>query len=143
MKINIDQIPPEGLTLGETIPPKSLELDTEIAQLCSPIQIKADVLKITNVVTVDLNLNTQINFICSRCLNEFRVVLKKKLKLNYQVDNGQYGIDLNPEIRQDIILGYPIKSLCKPDCKGLCPGCGKNLNVGECSCKKEKGKGDG
>jgi len=134
MKINIDQIPPQGLTLEETIPPKSLELDTEIAQLSSPIQIKADVAKITNAVTVELNLNTQINFICSRCLNEFAVSLKKNLKLNYQVDKGQHEIDLNTDIRQDIILEYPIKPLCKPDCRGLCPRCGKNLNEGICGC---------
>ena len=36
----------------------------------------------------------------------------------------------------DIILNYPQKYLCKDDCKGLCPECGKNLNEGDCGCNK-------
>jgi len=134
MKINIDQIPPQGLTLEETIPPKDLELETELVQSCGPVQVKADVFKITNAVTVDLNLNAPVTFICSRCLNEFEVILNKNLKLGYQVDKTQHEIDLTPGIRQDIILEYPIKPLCRPDCKGLCPRCGRNLNEGKCSC---------
>jgi uncharacterized protein len=134
MKINIDQIPPQGLTLEETILPKGLELDTEVVQSRGPIQIEADVSKITNAVTVDLNFSAPVTFICSRCLNEFEVILKKNLKFNYRVEKTQHEIDLNPDIRQDIILDYPINPLCKPDCKGLCPKCGKNLNEGKCKC---------
>ncbi len=134
MKINVDQIPPQGLTLEETIPPQRLELDAEVVRSCGSIEIKAGVSKITNAVTVDLNLNAPLTFICIRCLNEFEVILKKNLKLNYRVERTQHEIDLNPDIRQDIILDYPINPLCKPDCKGLCPRCGKNLNEGKCSC---------
>ena len=39
--------------------------------------------------------------------------------------------------RTAFILGMDTKTLCSEDCKGICPGCGVNLNQGSCTCKKE------
>ena len=44
-------------------------------------------------------------------------------------------LDLDELIREDILLELPTKFLCKEDCKGLCPVCGKNLNEGPCGCE--------
>ena len=44
-------------------------------------------------------------------------------------------MDLDELIRTDILLELPTKFLCKEDCKGLCPTCGKNLNEGACNCQ--------
>jgi uncharacterized protein len=90
--------------------------------------------RITNAVTVDVTMNAPIEACCSRCLNDFEIYFKKNIELNYPVDNLEPFIDLDPDIREEIILDYPLKPLCKPDCKGLCPKCGKNLNEGGCSC---------
>ena len=46
-------------------------------------------------------------------------------------------IDLAPIVREEGILAIPIQALCKPDCKGLCPHCGQDLNEGACDCKTE------
>ena len=51
------------------------------------------------------------------------------------VENMQ--LDLSELVRSDVILNLPAKFLCKPDCKGICPGCGKRLNFEECACKPE------
>lgn len=51
------------------------------------------------------------------------------------VENMQ--LDLSELVRSDVILNLPSKFLCKPDCKGICPGCGKRLNFEECVCRKE------
>ena len=45
-------------------------------------------------------------------------------------------LDLDSLVREDMILALPAKILCRDDCKGLCQYCGKNLNLGSCSCKK-------
>ncbi len=134
MKININQIAPEGLILEEEIPVASLDLETEIIKFRGPVRIKAKVFKITNALTVDLTLNCSAYAICSRCLNEFEIDLNKKLRLNYPVSKQELTLDLGPDIREEIILDYPLKPLCIPNCKGLCPKCGKNLNEGGCSC---------
>ena len=46
---------------------------------------------------------------------------------NYQIDMAAYATAL-------IFLDMPMTALCSPDCRGLCPECGANLNVSQCSC---------
>jgi uncharacterized protein len=134
VKIVVDQIPPEGLSLAEEINPQAWDLDTEIIKFRSPVKIRARISRITNAVTAKLSLEAAMHSICSRCLEEFDIDFKKDIELNYLADNEVLAIDLDPDIREEIILDYPAKPLCKVDCRGLCPKCGKNLNKGGCSC---------
>lgn len=48
-------------------------------------------------------------------------------------------LNLDALAREDILLELPTKFLCRPDCKGICPTCGKNLNDGPCGCSAEQG----
>lgn len=134
MKININQIPAEGLILEQKLDPQELVLETEITRFPESVKVKTKITKITNTVTVDFDLNTKISIDCSRCLDEFEIDFKKTFQLSYPVDKSGTTIDLDPDIREEIILEYPIKPLCRSDCKGLCPKCGKNLNEGNCNC---------
>lgn len=43
-------------------------------------------------------------------------------------------VDLEPLARQALVLELPLAPLCRPDCKGLCPRCGADLNLGPCGC---------
>ena len=45
-------------------------------------------------------------------------------------------IDLGAALREQILLALPPAPLCREDCKGLCPTCGKDLNEGECGCDR-------
>ncbi|MBI2174769.1 MAG: DUF177 domain-containing protein [Candidatus Omnitrophica bacterium] len=42
-------------------------------------------------------------------------------------------VDITDDVRQEIILAYPMIPVCREDCKGLCISCGQNLNVAACS----------
>ena len=134
MKIDIRQIPPEGLSLKEEINPKDLELDTEIVSFELPIIVEAFAQRVSNTVVVRLNITGAMNEVCSRCLAGFNIEINKKLNLNFSLDKSERFIELDPDIREEIMVDYPMKPLCKSDCKGLCPKCGKNLNEGGCSC---------
>ncbi|MCX5703654.1 MAG: DUF177 domain-containing protein [Candidatus Omnitrophica bacterium] len=150
MKIEINKIPLEGLTLEEESTAAALDLETDIINFKGSIKIAAGVSKITNAVTVRVALDALMHTSCSRCLDEFEIKFKKKIALNYPVEKAQLvidtstslsvngersrTIDLDPDIREEIILDYPIKPLCKPDCQGLCLKCGRNLNEGKCNC---------
>lgn len=46
-------------------------------------------------------------------------------------------IDLEPLLRDALALALPLNPLCQPECKGLCPHCGKDLNEGPCDCREE------
>lgn len=80
---------------------------------------------------------------CVRCLDPFKQSLKWTVTELYAFDprnmtesellvpeDGQ--IDLTPIFREYALLEFPISPVCKPDCKGLCPVCGENLNRVDC-----------
>jgi len=134
VKLDTRRISFEGITCNEEIDPQTLDIQTEVIKFRRPINVTAQVSKVTNAVSVSLALNTAMQAICSRCLGEFEIELKKNLKLNFTVNQTSPVIDLDPEIREEMMLDYPIKPLCSPNCKGLCQKCGKNLNEGGCSC---------
>lgn len=134
MKIEINKIPAEGLELEEDLDPQDLDIATEQIKFKEPLKVSAKAIKITNTISVDIIVCGQMNLVCGRCLVEFQRELRQNLKLNFIVDNDKLFIDLDPEIRQEIILNYPWKIVCKPDCKGLCPRCGADLNKGKCNC---------
>ncbi len=48
-------------------------------------------------------------------------------------------VDLQPAIREQLLLALPMGVVCREDCKGLCPSCGKSLNEGACGCKPDAG----
>jgi uncharacterized protein len=84
-----------------------------------------------------------INLECVRCLTSFQQTLNidftelYAFSKRYITDSGlimpETGIiDLNPVLRDYILLEIPISPLCRPDCKGLCPICGNNLNESTC-----------
>jgi len=43
---------------------------------------------------------------------------------------------LEDVLREQVLLSLPARTLCKPDCKGLCPRCGKNRNLEACTCEE-------
>jgi len=86
---------------------------------------------------------------CDRCLTEVQQTLTCKIgdlfiypPENAPQDSLTIGddihIDLAPLVRENLLLSKPIRILCRPDCKGLCPNCGQNWNEGPCSCREEK-----
>jgi uncharacterized protein len=134
VKIDVRRIPPEGLTLLEDFSPGELDLNTDVVSFHGPVKVRADVSVITNAVTVRLEVRAVMRLNCGRCLKDFSLDFEKDFELNYPADDTGPVIDLDPDIREEIILDYPLKPLCVQSCKGLCPKCGKNLNEGGCNC---------
>ena len=53
----------------------------------------------------------------------------------FPIEHGQ--LDLAPMVREEVLLGVPDAPLCRPDCPGLCPVCGADLQSGTCDCTTE------
>lgn len=47
-------------------------------------------------------------------------------------------LDIDEELREELVLGFPSKLLCSEDCEGLCPMCGKHKRDGDCGCRKKE-----
>ena len=86
---------------------------------------------------------------CVRCLDEFsqplNAVFDELFAFRYKgvTESGLVlpedgNIDLDPLVREYMLLEVPISPLCRPDCKGLCVQCGANLNEGLCEHQKQK-----
>lgn len=134
MKIQIDQIPDSGLNLSEKYQPSALDLNRADIKFTEPINLSAKITKGVNVISVELAITATMHLNCSRCLEEFAAPLSCGTKLNLSIEDRK-EIDITNNLREELILRYPLKSLCRPDCQGLCPICGKNLNKGKCRCK--------
>ena len=85
---------------------------------------------------------------CVRCLETFSKTLKWSSTDLYAFDKRSISesnllvpedgqIDLEPLLREYALLEFPINPVCKPDCKGLCPVCGENLNETDCGHRLE------
>lgn len=137
MEINVDRIPPEGLNIAEKLDPHkiSLDLDSQGIDFIESIDAKARVRKSGAEVFIDVSLESPVEYTCSRCLAKFKDIFKKDFNVNYEVKPGDV-LEVDEDIRQEMMLDYPMKVMCKPDCKGLCPNCGQNLNVAKCECEK-------
>ena len=73
--------------------------------------------------------------LCDRCA-EFAPLELSTDDVLHAFKNGLgQPIDLTEGIREDILLTFPQSFHCSEDCKGLCPVCGQNLNLGQCSCE--------
>jgi len=86
---------------------------------------------------------------CDRCLTEVDVPIE--VSFSKEVDMKQsaegriddldetdfingYNLDTDKLVYGELLVNWPMKTLCKPDCKGICRKCGKNLNEGPCGC---------
>ncbi len=45
-----------------------------------------------------------------------------------------YVLDVSELVRQQVMVSVPIAATCRPECRGICPQCGQNLNEGDCDC---------
>ena len=135
MKVDINEIPEAGLILEKVYQPGSLDLDREDIKASEPLYVRAEVTKEEGGVSVKIKAKTKLILTCARCLKRFEYPLLRDCHFSYKSSDGSI-LDITEDLREEIILGYPLKPLCREDCKGLCPVCGGNLNESECGCDR-------
>lgn len=93
-------------------------------------------------------LDGSVDMECRRCLGPAKVDVAGELHVLftevgnededdpdvYPISTRADTLDLRPAIREQWLLEVPSLALCTPDCKGLCPRCGADLNSGPCGC---------
>lgn len=156
MQIHLSEISSsEGKCQSYTV---GLEMENITFQQGSfPILSKEPVeLTITNtgnkVLELEGHSEVTVAVPCDRCLEEVRVSIplqfqrKLDMKLTEEerindLDESSYltGTDLDVDrlVYLEVLMSWPLKVLCKEDCKGICSQCGKNLNEGPCGCTEE------
>lgn len=133
MKININEIPRDGLLLEETQTGEALDIERSDLEFNQPVEIKAEIKREFDTVYIHMEINSRMKFSCGRCLAAGFKNIAKKIDTTLAIDEENI-IDLTQIAREEIILDYPSVLLCSKDCRGLCVKCGKNLNQGQCLC---------
>jgi uncharacterized protein len=131
--------------------------------------LHAELNKVSGGVLLRAKFRTEVVAPCKRCLADVSVPLSVDFTLNLipksMVQGGELGdddergeragsfllpdadeevfdgrtIDLDPILREQVLLALPMNVVCRDDCKGLCPMCGKDLNEGACACEPRVG----
>ncbi len=125
----------EGLTspLAEVPPGEAVEVDLLLESIVEGVFASGQVLG-------------PLTLRCARCLTEFRgevsVRVRELFARGADPDDDRYPladdvIDLEPMVRDAVVLQLPFSPLCRPDCQGLCSRCGGDHNRGQCSCGPE------
>ena len=87
-------------------------------------------------------LEQDFEAVCSRCGADFDfTVTVPDFLASLETDEKTEFVDLTDELRQSIILALPTYPVCRADCRGVCPTCGRNLNEGPCACVHEERDG--
>ena len=93
---------------------------------------------------------------CARCVEPVEIPLSAEFDLIFrpaeadseapersitapETEIGYYlkdSLSLEDVLREQVLLSLPVRTLCKPDCKGLCPRCGENRNSTACHCEE-------
>jgi len=159
MIIRLDQIPADGLTLNEDRPVEWLSnfpdlIDGKGMSAAGEVRFRLKVDRMGDQVHLKGNISVPVKTECSRCLEEVvkdvqapvDIVLVPEEPGNEgeEAEDEGYGtyrgeeIDIADHLRGQLALYFPWRFLCKPDCKGLCPHCGVNLNKETCNCEENK-----
>ena len=153
MIVNVSEIKDGGLSLDLTRGPGWLggSEKSEVASVDSDIGFHIDLLRTAGEISVRGEIGFLAVARCSRCLSdvsvdttvEVNLILspseaERKEEAGGEIDYETYRgrrIDLNDYMREQVNLSLPYKVVCSEGCRGLCGGCGRNLNEQQCGCE--------
>lgn len=136
-----------GASIGITPPEIALE---------GPVALALDLDRRGDEIWIRGRIHVIVLQQCSRCLVDFSQILEldfevfcarvqnPRVESHPALDEEDGGVhyhdgkvlSIDGEIREAVILGLPMRPLCKEDCAGLCPQCGEDRNLGPCRCAR-------
>lgn len=129
----------------------------EGVSLIDKLFIHTRIYKVMNGVLAEISIKGKEKISCNRCLEEFSKNIDKFFAQEYVMPSKQLEgeeledkyagfiidenqeIDLEKPIAEEILLEEN-RNICSEKCKGICPGCGIDLNIYKCKCKKQEVK---
>jgi uncharacterized protein len=143
--------------LERTYDSEAFGKDADAFRVVAPVEVSADLRKDTKKVRLVGRVTTTLELDCSRCLESYTVPIDAKFDVLFLPAGANTGdaeqevgeedlgvsidkddtIDLGEVLREQFYLALPMKPLCREECRGLCPVCGRNRNRETCECQTE------
>ena len=124
-----------GLNCSAKLEPKYFDTIFTPPNRITRVQVELQFWPTGKEITVQGRVQGVRTVRCDRCLQESEQSFDEKFLET--ASTSDEIIDIMSFVRQTLALTEEIQFLCKPDCKGLCPQCGQNLNEGSCQCQPE------
>ena len=118
----------------------------------SPMKVSGEITNTAGYMRMTLTLSVNYQAVCARCLKPLGGVFTLDLEKTVAPRNVLEGLsedrlddyliiddgflDMDAPLLEEIEMAFPVRFLCKDDCRGLCQRCGKDLNEGDCDCQK-------
>lgn len=136
MKIRVADIRGgEVFRVSEMVSSKDLGFTNEYdLKFDEDFTVNAEIERVSSVLIAKAEVSAKLSTVCSRCLEPLVLKWKRIFAFDFPVDQSTQFVEMNEDIRQEVLLNLPLKLLCKEECKGICPDCGSNLNLEECKC---------
>jgi len=157
MRIELENLEGGKGDFAHVYQPEELNPVDERVQLTEPAAVTGKVRLSGNEVFVNGHVETRAQVECDRCLKPVELPVSADFALEY-ITGDEYAssavaelteaemsvsvfdghaIDVDEVVKEQILLAVPTRMLCRENCKGICPECGKDLNTGECNCAKD------
>ena len=153
MFLDVHELERHPIAFDEWLLPGRIDFGQEVSQV-ERLEIRGSAELVASEIRLRGFLRTAVEVSCARCLEPTRRPVEIEFDLFYRpiqtisregevemkpadLDIGFYhgdGLLLEDAAKEQVLLSLPIKSVCRPDCAGLCPQCGQNRNLGECGC---------
>ncbi|MCX7971281.1 MAG: DUF177 domain-containing protein [Negativicutes bacterium] len=128
------------------VPKKLLDVSYCGCKLCGGVEVTGKLVNGGDEIAMTAEAELTAEYECSRCLEPVRVELKIPIFESYTRDRIEGRswfdgdtVDIGEAVCQTVVLGVPVRALCREECRGLCPGCGVSLNEVPCKCRDETG----
>jgi len=151
--IRVADLEPEGLQIDVPLALGPLRSDADEIIRVEDAHLRGDARRSSRWLEVRGRLTCKAEVPCARCLAGFQVPVDRTFTLRYafatpggkdieiaeeelDVDflEADGELDLRLVASEQIYLELPMKPVCRPSCRGLCPVCGQDLNLGACDC---------
>jgi uncharacterized protein len=157
MRIEVDRLSETGESFAHTYGPDELSLEDEFAHLKGEARVSGQASRKRDEVSVKGIIRSTVEVACDRCaapvaaplevefstafipreqaaaVTENVELQEEDLALSFYEDGA---VDVDELVREQILLALPTRQLCREECRGLCPICGKDLNIAQCSCRE-------
>ena len=157
MQIEVESLERAGKEFSHIYAPGELTLEDDGVRLTDQVKLIGQASRKNGEVQLRGKISTRVEVACDRCHSEVSFPIETEFDVKYvsaeddSEEAAEVGeddlnasvyegdaIDADELVREQVLLSVPMRVLCKDECKGLCAGCGSDLNDETCTCQPEE-----